>query len=148
MSVSLSLKSPATPADTCVPAATDQADPRYPLLRTLLADRQWHCEPATRERLLRLAQRLAGSRTQAAGSTAAVHEGDWSLLAHELECYLDFRRLRQLEAQLRHCQEHEFPFSRDDWQSSRQAEMALLLHLRQVRQSSYVPPAADRFRIH
>ncbi|WP_454829941.1 hypothetical protein [Pseudoxanthomonas wuyuanensis] len=145
MSASLFLKI-AAPPEGAVPATpAGAADERSKLLRSLLADTEWSCEPPVRERLRALMRHLSPTATRI---DAAPCEGDWTLLAHELERYLDFRRLRHLEARLRGCGDTDFRFTRDDWETARQTEMALGLHLRRVREASYVPPAADRFRIH
>ncbi|HSX65481.1 MAG TPA: hypothetical protein VLF15_12185 [Pseudoxanthomonas sp.] len=144
MSASLSLKITAQPTSTAPARPAAAPDERGQLLRSLLADGQWQCEPPVRERLRVLMQHLLVH----AGPCTALGENDWSLMARELECYLDFRRLRHLEARLRGCGDHDFRFTREDWKTARQTEMDLLLHLRRVREASYIPPAADRFRIH
>jgi len=135
-------------APTAAPAQIEQGcDIRHQLLRSLLADRGWQCEAGTRERLRRLLSDTPVHPSE--GETPPPsQESDWSLLAHELECYLDFRRLRQIEAQLRGCAIDAFVFGRAEWQQARHSEQALRLHLRQVRADTYIPPAADRFRVH
>jgi hypothetical protein len=144
MPASLPLKIAAPPAGAAPATPAGAADERCQLLRSLLADTEWNCDPPVRERRRALLRHLSAATL----ADAAPCEGDWTLLAHELERYLDFRRLRHLEARLRGCGDTDFRFTRDDWVTARQTEMALSLHLRRVREASYVPPAADRFRIH
>ncbi|KAF1715295.1 hypothetical protein [Pseudoxanthomonas wuyuanensis] len=145
MSASLSPKSAAPPAFGASATPAGGADERCQLLRSLLADAQWNCEPPVRERL----HALMGHLSVAASSTeTGPCESDWALLAHELERYLDFRRLRHLEARLRGCGDTDFRFTRADWHASRVAEAALEAHHRRVRDGSYVPEAVPMFRIH
>jgi hypothetical protein len=128
------LQSPSEP-----PAHAD----RLPLLRAMLADRQWSCDPWVRARLERTLLDLSH------GNTAdGVEEAAWSLLAEETERYLDYRRLGDLEAHLRGCARSDFSFTRDDWAMARIAEAQLHAHYRHVRDSSYVPAPAPMFRIH
>jgi uncharacterized membrane protein YkvA (DUF1232 family) len=46
---------------------------------------------------------------------AVLIEAAWPLLSGEVDSYLDFCRVRHLEAQLRGCEDHAFSFSREDW---------------------------------
>lgn len=119
---------------------------RLQLLRAMLTDREWSCDPPVRARLERT---LAKLRHGAAVSVhAGIDEADWSLLAEETERYLDYRRLGDLEAQLRRCERSDFRFTREDWAMARIAEAALHVHYRHVRDSSYAPKSVDLFRIH
>jgi hypothetical protein len=116
-------------------------DARVQLLRSLLADRDWSQESVLRTRLL---QALARLRDPA----ASLDEATWLLVADETARYLDFRRLRNLEAQLRGCTPEALRYTRADWETARTAEAALESHLRHVRFSSYAPEPAPMFRIH
>lgn len=79
---------------------------------------------------------------------AIVIETAWPSLAAEVENYLDFRRLRQVEAELRGCASTEFDFTRADWEQAREAEAALFAHQRAVGEHSYLPTTHGMFRIH
>jgi hypothetical protein len=116
---------------------------RLPLLRALLADRQWSCDEWVRVRLERTLADLSHRDT-----VNSVDEAAWSLLAEETERYLDYRRLGDLEAHLRGCTRADFRFTRDDWAMARIAEAQLHAHYRHVRDSSYVPEPAPMFRVH
>ncbi len=117
-------------------------DERLQLLRCMLADRDWMHDPALRTRL----QQAMGALR--APGPVSLDEATWILLADETANYLDFRRLRNLEAQLRGCPRDALHFTRADWQLARATEAALEFHLRHVRDSSYVPEPAPMFRIH
>jgi len=80
---------------------------------------------------------------------AIVVEAAWSGIGTEVIDYLDYRRLRRLEAAMRGCDERAFRFGRTDWEEARQAEAALVRHLREVGTRSYLPATGGpgRFRI-
>ena len=79
---------------------------------------------------------------------AIVIDTAWPGLASEVDCYVDFRRLRHVEAALRGCADTGFRFTRADWEQARHAEAALRAHRQRVRGSSYVPSPAALFRVH
>jgi hypothetical protein len=114
---------------------------RRRLLRSMLADREWSCDPLVRARLERTLADLSATNSN-------IDEAGWSLLAEEMGRYLDYRRLGDLEAYLRGCARTDFRFTRDDWALARIAEAQLHAHYRHVRDSSYVPEPAPMFRIH
>ncbi|MBD9479775.1 hypothetical protein [Pseudoxanthomonas sp. PXM02] len=116
-------------------------DARVQLLRSLLADRDWSQDVALRTRLLQAAASLRDG-------VALLDEATWLLVADETAHYLDFRRLRTLEAELRGCPPDAVTYTRADWLAARNAEAALASHLRHVRFSSYVPEPVPMFRIH
>lgn len=115
---------------------------RVQLLRLMLVDREWSCDPLIRARLERTSADLSR------GTIDGIDEAAWSLLAEETERYLDYRRLGELEAYLRGCARSDFSFTRDDWAMARIAEAQLHAHYRHVRDSSYVPEPTPMFRIH
>lgn len=55
---------------------------------------------------------------------AIVVEAAWPQIGPEVLDYLDYRRLRHVEAGLRGCGEHDFNFTRHDWEVARDAEAA------------------------
>jgi len=136
MTLPTTLSSPLPARTPCVD------DERAQLLRCMLADRDWMHDPVLRARLQ---QALAVLRTPGA---ATLDEATWTLLADETAGYLDFRRLRSLEAQWRGCPREALRFTRADWQRARATEAALEYQLRHVRDSSYAPVPAPLFRIH
>ena len=111
------LLNPVTPSPAFPPRPVDDA--RAQLLRSLLADRDWSSEGIVRTRLL---QALALLRSQEATS---LDEATWLLVVDETARYLDFRRLRNLEAQLRGCPHDALRYTRADWEAARNAEAAL-----------------------
>ncbi|MEO8365622.1 MAG: hypothetical protein ABI538_05380 [Pseudoxanthomonas sp.] len=79
---------------------------------------------------------------------AIVLETAWPSLADEVIAYVDFRRLRRIEAGLRGCAEDEFRFDRKDWLEERRIEAALHAQRRAVRGASYLPAPCAIFHIH
>lgn len=73
---------------------------------------------------------------------AIVIQAAWPGLSGEVADYVDFRRLRRVEARLRGCADTGFRFTRADWERARQAEAALRTHQRRVRAGSYLPAAS------
>jgi hypothetical protein len=79
---------------------------------------------------------------------AIVIDAAWPQLGEEVCNYLDYCRLRHIEAELRGCDESTFAFGRDDWEQARRAETAWIAHCRKVGTRSYLPLApAPGFRI-
>jgi hypothetical protein len=79
---------------------------------------------------------------------AILVDAAWPQLCCEVESYLDYCRLRAIEAELRGCEVGDFAFTREDWQQARRAEAGLIAHVRRVGRSSYVPAATTRaFRV-
>lgn len=79
---------------------------------------------------------------------AIVIDTAWPRISAEVLDYLDFCRLRDIEAQLRGVEPTAFRFTRSEWEVSRRAEAELRLQHRRVRDGSYVPQAASYFRVH
>lgn len=79
---------------------------------------------------------------------AILVDAAWPQLCGEVDSYLDYCRLRAIEAELRGCEVGQFVFTREDWQRARRAEAALHAHVRRVGRSSYLPAAAPAlFRV-
>lgn len=115
----------------------------------MLADDEWQCEASVRHQLERM---LVHARGGEAGDPRVPQDEParataWPRLRHEVDDYVDFVRLRGIEATL-HDGASAFHFDRQDWQRSRGAEIALRDHQRHVREASYVPAAAEFFRVH
>jgi len=80
---------------------------------------------------------------------AILVESSRMSLLPELECYVDYRRLRKLEAGLQGKSWHEFRFSRENWLESREAEQALIKYHREQGRSSFLNGLEVRmFKIH
>lgn len=79
---------------------------------------------------------------------AIVIDTVWPRLSAEVLSYLDFCRLRLIEASLRGADPVGFRYTRSDWEISRQAEAALRAQQRRVREGSYVPSPLRHFRVH
>lgn len=80
---------------------------------------------------------------------AILLDAAWPQLAGEVDSYLDYCRLRKIEARLRGCAVGDFSFSRKDWEQARCAEAGLFAHCRRVGSGSYLPePGAVRFRVY
>lgn len=79
---------------------------------------------------------------------AIVIDAAWPWLADEVASYLDYCRIRRIEAQLRECDVTQFAFSRADWEQARRAESAWIVHCRAAGQRSYLPsPPPNHFRV-
>jgi hypothetical protein len=80
---------------------------------------------------------------------AILVESSRMSLLPELECYVDYRRLRKIEAGLQGKSWHEFRFSRENWLESREAEKALIKYHREQGMSSFLNGLEVRmFKIH
>ena len=79
---------------------------------------------------------------------AVMVETGWPMAADEVRNYLDFCRLRRIEAELRGEQRPHFGFNRETWMLARQAEAESIEHCHQVATSTYVPAGTSpRFRV-
>ncbi|WP_457097256.1 hypothetical protein [Lysobacter sp. P5_B9] len=79
---------------------------------------------------------------------AIAVEAAWPSLQYEVASFLDYCRVRSMEASLRGRDIGGFNFSRDDWEDARQAEYVLEKQRRCIRESSYLPQLATRFIVH
>ena len=79
---------------------------------------------------------------------AIVIDTAWQELAPEVLSYVDFRRLRHIEAELRGCEDTGFRFTRNEWERARRAEVELAAQKRRIRESSYLPAPCAMFRVH
>ena len=79
---------------------------------------------------------------------AILVEASWPKIAQEVRDYLDFCRLRRIEAALRGEQRRYFGFDRQAGQAAARAEAALVDHVHRVDGSSYLAgDAPPRFQI-
>ena len=139
------LSSPEQSATASAMTTTTASDERRQLLASLLTDHEWKCDLPTRRRLEALQQCLQPASSLDTRDPGCPAETEWTLLANEIERYLDFRRLRHLEAQLHHCNDADFHFDRRDWEVAHEAEAAMAAHLRHVHEESYVPEQVDLY---
>lgn len=79
---------------------------------------------------------------------AIAVDAAWPALAAEVASFLDYCRIRSLEAALRGRSIGAFTFTRRDWEEARQAEYALDRQRRCIREGSYLPALVPRFAIH
>lgn len=136
----------------CIRISMDRADP---LLR-MVADPGWKPDDETIEAAvlvttyLRNPDDLIPDQLGRVGrlDDAIVIQTAWPRLAAEVERYLDYCRLRTVEAELRQCDSDQFEFTRDDWQQARLVEAALAHHQRRVGLGSYLPGRPQLFAVH
>lgn len=118
-------------------------------IEQMLDDPQWQADTESAQPAAIVVAYVHGSRQlvdvgnepAARFDTAILIDAAWPQLAGAVSDYEDYCRLRVIEAELRGKQVGEFAFTREDWQVSRRAEMALHAHRRRVAASSYLPSA-------
>jgi uncharacterized membrane protein YkvA (DUF1232 family) len=146
------LATAAAGAAPCIAHRVEQAG----TLARMLADGAWTpddaAEPAARAVVDYLQERdqLIPDWVPQVGrlDDAIVVDVAWPRVSAEVLDYLDFCRLRELEASLRGIEPAGFRFGRGDWEEARRAEAALHDHRRRVRSSAYVPAPVVYFRVH
>lgn len=79
---------------------------------------------------------------------AIAVEAAWPSLQAEVADFLDYCRVRSLEAALRGSEISDFRFTRSDWEVARQAEYFLEKQRRCIRENSYIPQRETRFVVH
>lgn len=79
---------------------------------------------------------------------AIAVEAAWPSIRTEVADFLDYCRVRSLEAGLRGREPGAFGFTRTDWEEARRAEYILARQRRCIRESSYLPLMASRFAVH
>lgn len=80
---------------------------------------------------------------------AILVDAAWPSLASEVRDYLEFRRLRHVEALLRGETRTHFGFTRKQYQEAALAEAEWIAHCERVDQQSYVPrDATPTFKVH
>lgn len=151
--------------ELCRDAAAEAPEPpcieqRMKLLdaaAAMIADAQW--SPASAEaaglatEMVRYAngqQQLLPNSLPAIGrlDEAIAVDAAWPKLEAEVDAYLDYCRVRSLEAALRGCAVGSFPFTREDWRRARRAQAELEHRLGRIREDSYLPAPVARFVVH
>lgn len=79
---------------------------------------------------------------------AIAVEAAWPSMQDEVASFLDYCRVRSLEASLRGREVGGFGFTRKDWEEARQAEYFLDRQRRCIREGSYLPQLVPRFLVH
>jgi hypothetical protein len=79
---------------------------------------------------------------------AIAVEAAWPSLQDEVAAFLDYCRVRSLEASLRGRDIGAFVFSRSDWEQARRAEQQLEKQRRCIRENSYLPMREPLFAVH
>lgn len=128
---------------------------RAAALRLMTSDQNWTTANGTVEiadlvmTYLRSHDDLIPDRLPGIGrfDDAIVVDTAWPHLEDEVEQYLDFCRVRAVEARLRGVAETAFGFTRDDWEAARHAEVELARQRRRIREGSYLPAPAARFLV-
>lgn len=121
----------------------------------MLADPEWMTEEAEEAAALVVAylhdeRHLIPNTVPVVGrlDDVIVVEASWPLIAQEVRDYLDFRRLRRIEAALRGERRPYFGFSREAWRAARDAEALWIAHCHRVNLSRYAEGReAHRFRV-
>ena len=121
----------------------------------MLSDPEWAPEDAAEAAALVVAylhddRRLIPNSVPVVGrlDDAILVEASWPKIAREVRDYLDFCRLRRIEAALRGEQRRYFGFDRQAAKAAARAEAALVDHVHRVDGSSYLPgDAGPRFQV-
>lgn len=126
----------------------------------MIADAQWKPSRGIADLAAEMVQYANGQQQLLPNSLPAVGRLDdaiavdaaWPMLAAEVDSFLDYCRVRSLEAALRGCDVGSFPFTRDDWERARRADADLehsySFSFGHAHESSYLPAPAARFVIH
>ena len=138
------------------PACIVQRMKRLEAAEQMLDDTQW--EPVDDAgNIAALMVHYAGGRYQLLPNTlptvghlddAIAVEAAWPSLKTEVASFLDYCRVRSLEASLRGRASGDFGFTRNDWEEARQAEYFLDRQRRCIRENSYLPQRETRFVVH
>jgi hypothetical protein len=122
----------------------------------MISDASWDTQEQVEDRAHRVVDYVRGPdklipkdiRRVGRLDDAIVIETAWMGLMSEVSNYLDFLRIRRIEASMRGTSESVFGFNRQDWVEARLAEQALVAHKRRVLESCYLPSSGGMFRVH
>ena len=126
------------------------------LLEQLLQDRDWEPNAEISRELKLVVAYLHASRQLIPDTVPGVGHLDlaividtaWPKLATEVANFVDYRRLRHLEAERQGRSDDAIAFNRSSWLELREIEARLHEHQRMVREGSYAPEPFTYFRIH
>lgn len=147
----------AFPRQGRAPPCIQQRMRRAAALDLMLGDPDWQpAESPARTaaavvEYLRAPQRLIPKSIPVVGhlDDAILVEQAWRMVAEEVASYLDFCRLRHIEAALRgELRRRRFGFTRAQWQEAARAEAAWIEHCQRVGLARYLPEwSSNRFRV-
>ena len=146
----------AAPTDGIAPPCIRQRMRRAGAIDLMLSDPEWEppALPAFAAKVV--VDYIRGSVTLVPNTLPVVGRLDdavmvetaWPRAAAEVRDYLDFCRLRRIEAELRRETRLHFGFTRDQWSAARQAEAGWIAHCQRVATSTYLPAGSSRmFRV-
>lgn len=138
---------------TVPPACIRQRLYRVKAAICMLEDRQWRAPAEAASTVRLIADYVAANDDLFPDATPAIGRLDdailmdaaWPRLGHEVEAYLDFRRLRRAATERGSARAG---FDREAWRRACEEEAALLAQIRGVRDASYLPARAPLFHIH
>lgn len=147
----------ASPRQGRAPPCIRQRMRRAALIDLMLSDPDWQPTGTPAQtaaavvEYLRGSQRLIPKEIPVVGhlDDAIVVEEAWRMVAEEVADYLDFCRLRHIEAALRgELRRRRFGFTRAQWQDAARAEAAWIAHCHRVGSDRYLPEwSGSRFRV-
>jgi hypothetical protein len=144
------------PGDGLTPACIRQRMRRAAALHRMLTDPEWDTlavaslAAAIVVDYLRDSANLIPNGLPVVGrlDDAVMVETGWPKAAEEVRNYMDFCRLRRIEAGLRGEKRPYFGFNRETWMRAHQAEADWIAHCHAVATNTYVPAAGNhRFRV-
>ncbi|KRG63019.1 hypothetical protein ABB26_13575 [Stenotrophomonas humi] len=126
------------------------------LLEQMLADPDWEPAAEATSEISQVMDYLREGRQLIPDTVAGVGQLDqaividtaWPKLVVEVTNFLDYQRLRRLEAERQGRRYEEIPFNRRYWLELREVEARLHEHQRRVREGSYAPEPLSYFRVH
>ncbi len=143
-------------AGTGEPACILQRMKRLEAAARMLDDTQWQPDDAAGS-IAALMVHYATGRFQVLPNSlptvghlddAIAVEAAWPSVQDEVAAFLDFCRIRSLEASLRGRDIGGFAFTRRDWEEARRAEYTLATQRRCIREASYLPRREALFCVH
>lgn len=144
------------PRQGFAPACIHQRMRRAGVIDRMAADPEWEATPAAAIAAAVVVDYLRGAVALIPNAMPVVGRLDdailvdaaWTGLAGEVADYLDYCRLRHVEAALRGEQRPHFGFTRAHWRAARRAELEWIAHCERVGRSSYVAGGdSPRFRV-
>lgn len=123
----------------------------------MLGDHEWEVMPSSAEIAGMVIDYVRGNRPLIPNTVPVVGrlddvilvEASWPMVAQEVRDYLDFCRVRRIEAALRGEPRPYFGFTREAWHDAARAESEWIDHTRRVSTSRYVNEFSEaRFQVH
>jgi hypothetical protein len=123
----------------------------------MLGDHEWEVMPSSAEVAAMVIDYLRGNHPLIPNTVPVVGrlddvilvEASWPTVAQEVRDYLDFCRVRRIEAALRGEPRPYFGFTREAWRDAARAEADWIAHTHRVSTSRYANPFPEvRFQVH